>query len=1112
VKSLVRHLHRVALWALVVVVLASTLATIPGALGASPSYTLTGYARQPGGASVPAGIQVDLVSQANGAVFSTLTTSGGQFAFTSTGTSGALQPGYWGLWVPPQTNASFTGCKPCAALSVNQNPQFSFENATALTTPLYPSILGNVQVLSYTATLTGTVSSGGSPLPGAAVHLLAPTYNGAVLVANTTASSGAFSVKAPFGTWVLQSTEPGPAPNYVNSTQVVIATRTPPAVNPNIQQYLVSGSVLLSTGGPVPSSGNATLFDPANGDIFSASTPPGGYYQLGTYPANFVSGSHTVDVFLSTVGYATTWYPLTVSSAAPVLHDVKVPSITGSQLGVYQTTLNFSGFNVATGTGNLNVVTTANLGNDSLLPSLPNASVGQLWTQLGLDFAHAAAFPQSSLGLVYSWANASGPFFPAAQAGTSINSTGFVGPTSPQTLSGWASTCSGSCDASSSSNLTLDWSNQYALNGSVFKNSSTYTFGFNFQHPVSADVYNYTVVLPAGYVLKSDTPAPTDTRLVAAGTGGTWTKFTLVSLPDPSPSGSASFSIVKYSALTAIVNASVSNFAFSTQNVLNSSNGNYTVAVGVGQNVTFSAQNSLYPAGTNGTKFAWVFGDGGTSTVTVATTNHTFTTASGATPGTGTLTVTSSGGLTDATTFHVWVASGPVTAGIASNATVGETKNVSGTTYLWVNWGTALQFNATPSTAAISPTSPVRGVLSVASFSLVAKGFKQSANYSTGQGAYFGSNYTVQFLGAGSYLTNGTIAGKAVAFKGWQYNLTLTVWSGTGQSASATLVILVNDTEKPVPAFQVLSSAGKPISGSGVIAGSNASAQVQFNGANASDPHNGSLVRYYWLVTNSGATSVHQGINATAVKPYPKLWLGAQTKAYTVNLTVWDLNGNKAWTTQSLTVSVNSTTSPIMGAYNLTGPSKLTQGSASTYWVNVTVGGGTKSVAQSVQVTWYLTSPGGTSKTVIAGSPGAVKFYNYTSPGIPSSTPMATGTVTSLAYNTTVRAVVTWTPVLTGNYQLYANATASNEFPGDYSSNTNVASTSITISPNPTTQLLEYVAIGVAVVVVILLIIFYYRRRSGRGGTTRTSGRSGLERGTKRTPAVKEDDDEDESS
>ena len=1088
--------------------LASTLASIPGVLGASPSYTLTGYVRQPGGAPVPAGVQVDLVSRATGTVYTTQTVgSGGQFSFTSANTQGALAPGYWGVFVPPQGNRSFTGCSPCAALPTNQNPQFAYQSATNLTTTSSPAVVNGVTVLAYNTTLSGTVSQSGSPEAGAAVRLLAPTYNDVILSNNTTASNGAYTLKVPFGSWVLESIAPGASPNYRNLTQVVIQSRNPAPVNPQIQRYLVSGTILSASGGPVASTGNATLFDPAHGDIYSTPTPAGGYYALGTYPGNFTGGAQTFDVFVSSVGYATAWYPLTVSSATPVSQDVTVPTVTPAQLGTYATTLDFSGIDPLTGHGNLSVSTVASLGNDTVLPTLPNGTVGQLWTQLGLDYASSPNFSSALLPSVYAFFNASGPFFPVAQAQTAVNGTGFVAPSTPETLASASSSCSGTCGPSSSASLNLSWSGRYALNGTVAKNSSSYTISFGFRHPLSADVYNYTVVLPSGYVLEAGTTPPANTALVPDGPGGTWTSFTLASKPSPSAGGTAQFTIVKYSSLTAVVNATVPGyFGFSNANVLNSSEGNYTVEVGVGQNVTFSALNSIYPAGTNGTRFAWNFGDGSSATVSTTSTNHTFTAATATTAYAGTLTVTSSGGLTNSTTFYVWVGAGPVTAAIASNATASQTRTAGATTYLYVNWGTTLRFNATPSRAEISPGAPVAGVLSVAAFTLTSKGFTQSANYSAGQGAYFGSNFTVQFLGAGAYLSNGVVNGTAVPLSGWQYNLSLTVWSGSGQSAKSTLAILVNDTEPPSPSFQILNSAGKSVSGTGLVAGSNASALVQLNAANSTDPHNGSLVRYSWLVTNSGNSSVHQGINTTSVRPYPTVWLAAQSAKYTVNLTVWDLNNNSAYTTQSLSVSVNTTTTPILGAFNLTGPTKLTAGSSYTYWVNVTAQGGAKSVADNVSVAWYLTSPGGTSRTYIGGSPGSVQFFNYTSPGVVNTVPMATGKIAQLAYNTTVRAQLTWSPSSTGNFVLYANATASNEFYGNVSAGTGVISMSIAVSPNPTTQLLEYVAIGVVVVVVLLLIIVYYRRRSGRGGSGKSTSRSGLERSRRSEP-----DDDDES-
>ncbi|MGP8076504.1 MAG: hypothetical protein ACLP8Y_07220 [Thermoplasmata archaeon] len=1122
---MVRHQYSAALWVLVLIALVtSSLAAVAGAQAGSPAnYTLTGYVEQSGGPSpppVPAGVQVDLVSRATGQVFATtITGNGGQFSFTTASTGGALVPGYWGVWVPAQGNISLPACNPtrpyqCAILPTDQNPVFQFENATALTTAFYPTVITGVSVLPYGGNITGNVTSGGSPEPGARVSVLDPLYNGLALVNNTTASNGAFTVRVPIGTWVVKTTLAGPSTEY-NVTQVAVPSRTTVFAQIHIQNYVVSGYVNLQSNpsAHVPKAGNVTLFDPANGYIYSSSTPVGGYYSAGTYPLNFVSGSQTFDVVLSSIGYGTVWYPLTVSSSTPQYQNVLVSPLAPSQSGSYQTTLNFSGINVATGSGSLAVQTVATLGNDTVFPNLPNATVGQLWAQLGLDFDHSIAFSSASLPTVASFVNSTGQFFPAAQAQTMVNGTGFVGPTAPQTLASWSSTCSGSCGLSTGGSLTYQWSQTYGLNGSVPVNGTTYKIAFGFAHPASSsDVYNYTLVLPTGYVLAANTQAPLGTRLAAAGPGGTWTSFTLQSLPSTSLSGSASFSIVKYSALTAIVNATVSNFAFSSQNVLNSTNGNYTVEVGVGQNVTFSALNSLYPAGTNGTKFAWMFGDGGTASTASATTNHTYSSASGATALLGKLTVTSSGGLSNSTAFHVWVAEGPVVAQIAANSTSTQNKTTAGSTpYLFVKWGTVLYFNASASSAQVSPTSTVKGVLSVASFALVSShGFKQTANYSVGQGAYFGSNFTVQFLGAGSYLTTGTVAGTAVPFLGWQYNLTLTVWSGTGQSAKSTLVVLVNDTEKPTPAFQVLTSAGKPVSGSGVVALTNLSANVQLNGANASDPHNGSVVKYYWHVYNSANTQFQAAFNVTTVKPYPSVWLPASTTFYTVNLTVWDRNGNVANVTQQLTVSQNTTTSPIMAATNLTGPTSLTDGSSATFWVNITVGGGSKSVGMGVAVAFYILSPSGSGKRInIGGSPATVQFFNYTSKGVPNTVPFATGSIASLAFNTTVRAVVSWTPVVTGNYVLYANATATNEFAGDYKNSPSVVSQSISIAPNPTTQLLEYVAVGVAVVVVLLLIILYYRRRSRKGVTKSGSGgRSVLERSKR--PADEDDDEDDE--
>ncbi|MCI4343437.1 MAG: hypothetical protein L3J92_04905 [Thermoplasmata archaeon] len=1127
-KQLVRFGSHAALWVLAIVVLASVLGAFVGVAAAtSPTYTLTGIAELPSGAPVPLGVQVDLVSKATGAMCTTSITgtgslSGGQFKFNSTGPNAcsSLQPGYWGVYVPDQTNLTLKACSPfsCAVLPQNTTPVYYYQNASQLTIQSYAIVVPNVNVVPYNATLYGNVTSSGSKEQGATVSLLDATYNQITLVNNTTNVNGSYSLKVPFGTWVLQTVYNG-VPTTYNYTQVNITSRTPASVNPKLNSYVVSGRVrVASSGAPVPTAGNVTLIDPTNHLIYSAGTA-GGYYAIGTYPAGFVAGTQTFDVILAESGYGTTWYYL--GANGPVTHNVLVNPVTPSQLGVYTTAINFTQVNITTGTGNVSVVSSVNLGNNSVVPGLPNATVSNLWAQLGLDYSGNVNYSTANNAALAAWLASNGPTFPATQAGLSINGTTLLAPAVTPTIANFTNSCVASCGPSTPSatgSISYGWHAEYPINGTIPLNSSAYSVSFGFAHPTSsADVYNYTVTLPAGYVLSAGTSAPARATLTPRGPDGTWTSFTLSSLPSASPSGTATFAIVKANNLEANVSASVKNFAFSSANVLNSTHGNYTVIVGVGQNVTFSTLNSTYPAGTNGTRFVWNFGDGSQAvTKTIPTTNHTYATVSGNTPYAGTVNITSSGGQVNSTTFKVWVAQkGGVTAAIKGNWTQVFSTPAP---YARINWSASIQLNATGSTAAISPTATVANVISVASWTITAKGYKVTKNItasSSGTVAVPG-NWTPSFLGAGNYYTKtAQVGGSPVVLTGWEYNVSLTVWSGTGQSATTTFNVLVNDTEAPSPAFVLQNSAGKSISGSGLQVGKNDSVKVVLNAGNSTDPHNGSLMRYYWLITNPGNTSVHLGSNTSMVKPnatLPSTWLNPQQKPYVVNLTVWDLNGNHAFTNQTLTISPNTTYRPILASNNLTAPTTFTAGTSYTLWVNVTVGGGSSAVANNVTVRFYLLSPSGTgSQSNIGGSPGSVTFYSYAGGAVNST--LGNGLLASLAYNKTVRAEIHWTPSSSGNFVLYANASASNEYAGDYINGPQTVQQSVTVNPNPTTQALIYGGIAAAAIVALVLIYVFVVRPRGKGRSSKSSGRSGQDRkGKDSKDKSKDDADEDDDA
>ena len=1122
---MLRPLYRAALWALVVALLVSPVASLArAATVASTTYVLTGYVDQPGAHSappVPAGVQVDLQSAATGSTYTAVTGSGGQFTFSSASGATTLAPGYWKVWVPVQANVSITGCGKCAVLPGHQNPLYAYYNSTQLTSQNYSATITDVSVLPYNATQNGTVHQGASVVQGAAVKLLDPQFNGLVLSNTTTNINGTYSLAVPFGTWVLQSSHLSGPDTFTNSTKVTIAARIPTLVNPVLSLYSISGWINSTvTGARVPTAGNATLYDAANGFIYSTATPVGGYYSLASYPGNFLSGNtQTFNVILSANGYSTTSYTQNVSASGAITKNVQVSPFVPANLGVYQTTLNLAGINVAgNGTGVLKVATNVTLGNDSVVPGLPNASVGQLWAQLGLDFDHSLTFSNATSGAaVQSYLASSGPFFPATQASAMINGTTFVAPTAAQTLTSFNLGCATTCGLTSTSALKFGWSSSYKLNGTLAVNVSTYTLGFSFLHPASsAMVYNYTVQLPHGYVLSAGTTAPSRTKLVAQGAGGTWNKFTLISQPYSVASASAKFTFVKVANLTPIVNVTGSSFAFSSKAVTNDTEGSYTVVLGVGESAIFSASNSVYPTGMNGTSFTWNFGDGTNVTTNNSTYNYTYTKANVTGHAyAGTLTVTDSGGSVNSTKFNVYVlaSTNVPTATITTNATANDTKYTgsgkTGTMYLMVNSSTTLSFNATAANASV----PAPNVLSIASYSLVAKNAKKTANYTTSSGGSATDNWSVEFSpgstlgGVGNYLIQGNVSNTKVSFFGWEYNLTLTVWTVTGSKAATTLSILVVDKIKPTASFDIQNSAGKKVPSSGITEGQSQTATVRLVASNSTGPGNSSITKFSWNVSYNNTTIAGNPGVKTSASPPPTLTLAPEPKPYTVNLTVTDAAGNTANVTQTLTVAPNSTYRPVMTAANLTGPTSLTQGDSYTYWLNVSNTGGNKSSATSVTVTWYLLSPSGTgSKKYISAT---TTFYTLSKGAVNTSIPSVSGTYPALTPGKTLRAQISWSPSFSGNYIVYANVTATNEYTPDYHGGSNVASLTIAIKVNPTTQALEYGGIAAVVIVAIVGLIWWYRRPArGKGGSSKgtPASKSGLERGAKKADA--DDDDE----
>src|ERR1700686_4173492 len=231
-------LPRVALWALVVLLLAGSLASVAGAqAGPTPTYTLFGTAEQPNSTPVPAGVTVDLISAATHAVFTAQTTTGGGFSFSSAAGSnaGALSPGWWGVSIPAQAHVKSTGGTSYAVIPSSQETQFYWLSSSNLTTSPFRVSITGVAALPYTQTILGNVTLGatGKTMAGVGVQLIDPTINNFVIANNTTSSAGFYTLQIPSGRWVLESVAPGSpdattGQGLFNYTPVTPASRSVP--------------------------------------------------------------------------------------------------------------------------------------------------------------------------------------------------------------------------------------------------------------------------------------------------------------------------------------------------------------------------------------------------------------------------------------------------------------------------------------------------------------------------------------------------------------------------------------------------------------------------------------------------------------------------------------------------------------------------------------------------------------------------------------------------------------------------------------------------------------------------------------------------------------------
>ncbi len=1125
-------------WAMAAIMVLLLLSALPSLGSAAPAsqYSIYVVVTTSSGAPAPNGVNVTLMVGATGQSCQLQTSGGGGTVSFLNGAPDmfnricTIAPGWYTVSVPPQVDVS-SG----APSHIGIFPSGSSSTFSATQSQLsagYLVRIGGVTTSLMSKSLTGMIDLNGAQEynASAVVQVLDPAYPGLVLASGAFTGKYTFASDLPAGTWTVYSTMNLGQNTLTNYTQVTV-----PTVNNrwdvNLSSYLVSGLIFPTENLRFTNQTNITLYDLSSGATYHFVNPPSAYpqtsnyYQFGSY--NSLAGSSTASsTFLALFapqGESPVWRYFYASPSNPTQNfDLSTSSLRST---VQNTTLTFN----STFDG-VNVYSSTQLGNGSVVRALANAGVGDLYAQVGMDFNSGALNASSAAWTAFeNWLQLSGPVYPADQANLQVNKTSYTETANYGFYPGATPT---DLEFSSAQAFSYNTTESYAIANNLNDRTSSHNLTFGFRYPTSTEQLSYRVNLPSGWVLSADSPVPAGTSLAAAGPGGTWSSFFLNVSRSPygAQNGTVSFQLTKVQKVTVAVNVVSPNFVFANKtNILNDTHSNYTVLVGVNQNASFSAATSVFPAGFNATSYYWSFGDGNSQYTYRHNTSvyHTYTSGGRFD---AYVILTANGGQTSRQNVTVYVDDAKPTPKITVNDTRGLLTGLGAAgneSLLRINWSQSLRLNATGSKDAIhNPQPPYlpSGNIGDAIWNISAGTTYTSTNYSVaGQAASVFANVTYQFTGAGPWISSQSIDGASYTVNGWVYKVVLREFDAGGNNASSTLWVLVNDTEKPNPVADV--------QGGGYFSPANLEGKNTTSGTAlpsgycpitlvdkwSNDPHNGSVVAWNWEISNpgwSGFSKIWKNAtndNSTNLQlKVPQTSSAATSSAYFVNLTVKDRAGNLANTSVLFTCQLNSTTAPILQSLTLKGPSSVTEGQKYSFSVNVTNVGGSLSVANATHVRFYFeTSSGGSPTNISWGT-----LYGYTGGQVNSSAEPGV-TQANLHYNVTYQAQVTWAVsgggvtggLAPGQYRICANATSYSEASGSYSTQANVACTTITVNQSTLQQYFVGIVIAVVVIVVLVLVFFLYNRRSKGGSVKKASSGS---KGSKKPAADEEDEDEEE--
>jgi len=692
------------------------------------------------------------------------------------------------------------------------------------------------------------VQSAGSPVSGATVsgfNLTNPTGKPQLVRTNTTDANGDSNLTLWAGSFQLRTS----AATYQTDTTIVDVSVTISVTINLIAGNEIFGQVTDPNGNFLGSGVVAWLYNPG-APITSAYRLIAGTVSASAFDIHAPAGTYTIIVDAD--GYLA--YESTVTLPG-VLNPYDVV-LQPAPREVYQTTVSYG----SADWNNLTAWRNLTLNPDSMMTGLSPANLRDLRLQVDAALGNNdGTLTAGEITAFHDWLVTKGPAYVTTDGFLTTNGRAYVN------VSSYAVTVE-KLDVPGS-RVWINTTAHYAVKLAppwIANGAKNYFVNLTMVPDTNTTVYQdyvYVIILPKRYELNVTTFVPSNAPVTSAG-------FTTVTM-DPgvtsgTPQARMRISQSVVGTARAKVIAPVGKF-----HVVNATFTNYQAYVAGNTSLTLSGEDSTDPNGhITAANFTWRFTPPGTTTWGIRT-NFTYTQAGQSIVN---LTVKEVSGNLTYRNITLFVDDQLPTANIKTNKTG---SNIANGLTLRVDEGTIVRFDGSASS---------------------------DFAYTGKVGVILDSGYAWDFNGDRATDATGRIVSWTLQKPG-TFTINLTVTDSVGwKSVNATMTAIVNDTKRPVPAFDILD----PDKDWGVITSPFERKTIALNASRTTDDHdNISALNFTWtipgpLVGSPGPTHTFHGVNITFA------WQDWNL-SYNVKLAVHDTgfpNGKWNWGNLSRNITV----------------------------------------------------------------------------------------------------------------------------------------------------------------------------------------------------------------